>query len=63
MEAHEEECEYVRETCSRCNDLVPRKDREEHDCVSSMLQRYQAKSVELTALTRKVDEITQDIGK
>ena len=58
MADHEKNCTHVREVCSRCGDQVPRKDQESHDCVASMLKRYNEKSVEVSALTRKVDEIT-----
>ena len=63
MAEHEASCQYVSETCPRCRELVPRKDKEEHDCVQSMLARYQKKSMELTELSKQVDEITQDINK
>ena len=58
MPEHEEKCEHVREECTRCNESVARKDRDVHDCVSSMLKRYHKKSSELTELSKKVDDIT-----
>jgi hypothetical protein len=63
MEAHELVCDFVKECCSKCEELVVKKDRKLHDCIAFMLKKYKEKSDYLNKLSSEVDEKTLDINK